>query len=65
MSTTVERATYTVADAAVRLGIDKLTLYSAIRRGESPFPTIRVGRRLLIPKAALDRLLEGEVEGAS
>lgn len=61
MSTSVERATYDVPEAAARLGVDKLTLYAAIRRGESPVPVIKVGRRYLIPAHALDRLLEGEV----
>ena len=60
MAATLERATYSVADAATRLGVDKLTLYAAIRRGDSPVPVIKVGRRLLVPARALDRLLEGE-----
>jgi excisionase family DNA binding protein len=33
--------------------------YGAIRRGE--IPHIRMGRRLLIPRQALERLLSGEL----
>ena len=52
-------ATHSVASAAKILGVHPLTLYAAIRRGESPVPIIRVGRRILVPRAALERLLEG------
>ncbi len=52
-------ATLDVPSAARVLGIHPLTLYSAIRRGESPIPVIRIGRRILVPRAALERLLDG------
>lgn len=55
------RGTVDVPTAAAKIGVHKLTLYKQIREGEVPFPVIRVGRRLLIPTAALDRLLAGEV----
>jgi excisionase family DNA binding protein len=58
----LDRATYTVPEAALLIGVDKLTLYAAIRHGQSPVPVITVGRRYLIPKVALDRLLAGEGE---
>ncbi len=51
--------TVDVASAAKILGVHPLTLYSAIQRDESPVPIIRVGRRILVPRAALERLLEG------
>jgi excisionase family DNA binding protein len=35
--------------------------YEAIRRGE--IPHIRMGRRILIPRQALERLLAGELPG--
>ena len=38
------------------LGLSKASTYEAARRGE--IPVIRVGRRLLVPTAALRRLLE-------
>jgi len=62
MSEVLDRATYTVPEAATLIGIDKLTLYGAIRKGQSPVAVIVVGRRYLIPKAALNRLLSGEAE---
>ncbi len=32
--------------------------YDAIRRGD--VPSVRIGRRILVPRAALERLLTGE-----
>lgn len=52
------RRTYDVEEAAKLLGIGRNAAYDAARRGE--IPTIKMGRRLLVPKAALDRLLSGE-----
>jgi excisionase family DNA binding protein len=47
--------TVTVAQAAETLGISRGTAYAAVRTGE--LPSIRVGRRLLVPTAALRQLL--------
>jgi excisionase family DNA binding protein len=52
------RRTYSVAEAGKLLGIGRNQTYDAIKRGE--VPAIRIGKRLLVPKAALDRLLSGE-----
>lgn len=49
---------YTVDEAADVLGIGRTSAYEAVRRGE--IPSIRVGRRLMVPKAQLDRLLSGD-----
>jgi excisionase family DNA binding protein len=46
----------TVAEAAVALGIGRTLAYEAVRRGE--IPTIRVGRRILVPLAAIRQLVE-------
>jgi excisionase family DNA binding protein len=51
-----ERKTVTVDIAAKILGISRSFAYEAARRGE--IPTIKIGRRLLVPRAALDRLFE-------
>lgn len=51
-----ERKTYTVEEAAERLGISRNSAYEAVRRGE--IPSLRIGRRVLIPRAALERMLE-------
>jgi excisionase family DNA binding protein len=50
-----QRLTMTVEEAAVVLGISRATAYDAVGRGE--IPCIRIGRRILIPKVALERLL--------
>ena len=47
--------TYTVEEAAQLLGVSRGVGYEAARRGE--LPTIRLGRRLLVPKVGLERLL--------
>lgn len=54
----VQRKTYTVDQAAELLGIGRNTAYEAVRRGE--IPTIKIGRRLLVPRTALERMLAGE-----
>ena len=50
-----ERPVLSVEETGELLGLSRNSMYSAIARGE--IPSIRVGRRLLIPKAALLRLL--------
>jgi excisionase family DNA binding protein len=50
-----ERQTYTVEEAAAILGIARATAYIAVRDGS--LPTIRIGRRLLVPRAQIDRML--------
>ncbi|HUY08376.1 MAG TPA: helix-turn-helix domain-containing protein [Candidatus Dormibacteraeota bacterium] len=54
-SITEARATLTVEEAAVVLGIGRSGAYAAARIGD--IPVIRVGRRLLVPRAALEALL--------
>lgn len=54
----IERLTVTVAQAAVMLGISRTSAYQRVRRGE--IPTVRLGRRLVVPKARLLAMLEGE-----
>lgn len=52
----LERATYTVPEAASLLGISLGKAYEAVRAGT--IPAIRVGRRFLIPRAAFERWLD-------
>jgi len=54
----LERRTYTVEEAGRLLGLSRNTAYA--RATDGSLPTIRFGRRLLVPKAALDRLLSGD-----
>lgn len=53
----LERSTLTVPEAAAALGVHRLTLYKLIRDGKSPVPYVQVGRRIVVPRAALERLL--------
>jgi excisionase family DNA binding protein len=53
-----ERLTLSVEECAKRLGIGRNSAYEAVARGE--IPVIRVGKRLLVPKVQLDKLLIGE-----
>jgi excisionase family DNA binding protein len=53
-----ERRTVTIEEAGRELGISRNGAYEAAKRGE--IPTIKIGRRILVPRAALDRLLSGE-----
>jgi excisionase family DNA binding protein len=57
---TDDRLTWTVPEAARLLGISKDTAYEAARRGELPVKVI--GRRMLVPRVALLRLLDGAHE---
>jgi excisionase family DNA binding protein len=53
------RLTFTVAEAAERLGVNHQTLRAAIRRGE--VPAIRLGRRrVVIPRLWVERVLAAE-----
>jgi excisionase family DNA binding protein len=48
-------ATMKVDEAGKELGISRNAAYQAARAGE--IPTIRIGRRLLVPRVALERML--------
>lgn len=52
---TSERQTYTVEEAGQILGLSRNSAYAAAKAGT--IPNIRIGNRLLVPKAAIDRLL--------
>ena len=54
-----ERKTMSVEEAGRRLGVSRNSAYEAAGRGE--IPTIKIGRRLLVPTIAFDRLLDSPV----
>lgn len=54
----IECATLSVPEAGKRLGISRNAAYEAANRGE--IPIIRIGHRLLVPRAALERMLRGD-----
>lgn len=51
---TKEKATLRVDEAARVLGISRWSLYKAVKRDDSSLPFIKIGGRILFPKAALD-----------
>lgn len=52
-----ERLTLTVEEAAALLGVSRALAYDMVKVGK--IPAIRFGKRLVIPRAALERLLQG------
>jgi excisionase family DNA binding protein len=50
--------TLSIPDVAKLLGISNNLAYEAAARGE--IPTVKIGRRVLVSRAALDRLLGAE-----
>lgn len=51
----MERLTYSVEEAGKLLGISRNSAFLAAKAGQ--IPTIRVGRRLLVPKVAIEQML--------
>ena len=56
MEPKIERKTLTIMEASKALGVSRNKAYEAAHRGE--IPTIKIGKRLLVPLAALERLLQ-------
>ena len=52
----MQKLTYTVTEAAELLGIGRTAAYEAARTGQ--LPTVRIGKRILVPIEALSRFLE-------
>lgn len=52
----MDKQTLTVTEAAHILGIGRSAAYEAARSGQ--IPTIRIGKRIIVPLAALERMLE-------
>ena len=53
-----DRLVLTVPEAAELLGICRNAAYEGVRRGE--IPSIRIGKRLVVPRAAFEEMLKGE-----
>ena len=56
-----KRRTCTVQEAAQLLGISRNSAYAAVHRGE--IPSIRLGRRYVVPIDRLEELLDGRRTG--
>ncbi len=49
---------YTATEVSHLLGIGRNLVYEGVRRRQ--IPSVKIGRRLLIPRWALERLLSGD-----
>lgn len=58
--TEIQCETQNLEVVARRLGFGRSLAYELARRNEFPVPIIRAGRRLLVSRAAVDRLLAAE-----
>ena len=52
-----DRPTFSVKETAELLGVSSAAVYECAQRGE--IPTLRLGRRVLIPRSALAHMLGG------
>lgn len=50
------RATLSVEEAAGILGISRALAYTLVTKGD--IPSLRLGRRIVVPRKALDELLD-------
>ena len=50
-----ERIVFTVEETGSILGLSRGSAYDAVRRGD--IPAIKIGRRLLVPRVALEKML--------
>lgn len=53
------KATIGIEDFARLIGISKNSAYAAAKDDRLPVPVIRIGRRMLISRSAVDELLAG------
>ncbi len=54
----MSKLTYTIPETAKILGIGRSAAYEGARIGE--IPTVRIGKRILVPVTALERMLSVE-----
>ena len=52
-----ERLTLTIEETARLLGIGRQLAYDRVKAGE--IPVLKIGRRLLVPRIALEKMLQG------
>ena len=50
-----ERRTLTIDEAAKALGVSRGAAYAAAGRGE--LPTVRIGKRYVVPRSQLEKML--------
>jgi hypothetical protein len=52
--------TYTIEEVSALLGLSRNRAFVAARENRLPVPVIRIGKRMFVVRATLDRLLAGE-----
>jgi len=57
-----KRLVLTVTEVAVALGISRTHDYELVARGE--LPSLRLGRRIVVPRRSLERLVDGDADGS-
>lgn len=57
-----KRPTATIEEVADVFGIARSTAYMLAKENRLPVPVIRLGRRMVVSRAAVERLLAGTVE---
>ena len=57
-----KRLVLTVTEAAAALGISRAHAYELVARGD--LPSLRLGRRIVVPRRGLERLLDGDADGS-
>jgi excisionase family DNA binding protein len=58
----VEKLVLTVPEAGELLGVSRAHAYLMVKLGQ--IPVIKLGRRIVVPKAALEKMLETAVQPA-
>ena len=58
-----DRLTLTVEEAGALLGISRTLAYELVGRGD--IPSLRLGRRLVVPVGALEQMIDGAIIRAS
>ena len=53
------RQTLDIPEVARALGIDRSTAYALAKEDRLPVPVIRLGRRIVVSRAAVERVLAG------
>ena len=56
----MQRHTMTIPEFCKKVGISRNAGYQAARRGDLPVPVIRIGKRLVLSVAAVEKLLSAE-----
>lgn len=59
-----DNQTYDVAEMASIWGVNPHTIWKSIRKGNCPFPFIKIGASIRFPREAINKMLSGEVGAA-